>query len=123
MYIFTCLPRPQPIEELDGVEPEPEDVNPELEDRGDGVPDPQAVQLDQLDSEDDADDDDILISLQDALPSGFKVAEAPSPEQLQFKGARAQELVGRCILFNWRAEFNWRAKAISPRPTPTAASK
>eukprot|EP00966_Prymnesium_polylepis_P028653 664102-Prymnesium_polylepis.1 len=37
------------------------------------------------------------------MPDGFKVAPPPSPEQLEFKSAQAQQLVGRGILFNWAA--------------------
>ena len=56
-----------------------------------------------LDSEDDGEDDDVLVKLQAVLPDGFKVASAPSAAQLEFKSTHAQELIGRRILFNWAA--------------------
>ena len=37
------------------------------------------------------------------IPAGFRLADAPSDAQLQFKSAAAAELVGRSILFNWAA--------------------
>ena len=56
-----------------------------------------------LDSEDDGEDGDSLVTLQAVMPDGFKVAPPPSAEQLEFKSAQAQQLVGRGILFNWAA--------------------
>ena len=79
-------------------EPEPDDVNPQLEDD-----DGREVVEEPLDSEDDAEDDDSLVKLQAVMPDGFKVASAPSATQLEFKSSHAQELVGRSILFNWAA--------------------
>ena len=75
-------------------EPEPDDVNPQLEDD-----DGREVVEEPLDSEDDAEDDDSLVKLQAVMPDGFKVASAPSATQLEFKSSHAQELVGRRILF------------------------
>ena len=79
-------------------EPEPDDVNPQLEED-----DGREVVEEPLDSEDDGEDDDLLVKLQAVMLDGFKVASAPSAAQLEFKSSHAQELVGRCILFNWAA--------------------
>lgn len=85
------------LPEYNGEEPEPEDVNPEREEEE------QEAEEEPLDSEDDAEDGDELMTLQAVMPEGFKVAEAPSEAQLEFKGAQAEELVGRIIIFNWAA--------------------
>ena len=84
--------------EDDGEEPEPEDINPPFEEDEE-----RQAGEDALDSDDDAEADDVLVTLEAAMPSGFKVAAAPSAEQLEFKSAQAQELVGQLIVFNWAA--------------------
>ena len=79
----------EPVE--DAMEPEPDAVNPTHE------------ESDHLDSSDDEDSEDRLTSIEDATPTGFKVKELPpEAEQLVYKGERAQEMVGKSILFNWR---------------------
>ena len=85
-------------ETWDDEEPEPEDVNPQLEED-----DGREVVEEPLDSEDDGDDDDLLVTLQAVMPDKFKVGSAPPAEQLVFKSAQGQQLVGRTILFNWAA--------------------
>ena len=78
-------------EQEDAEEPEPDDVNPTREGEA------------ELDSSDDEDADDSLISAEMAMPDGFKLSEImPQAEQLLYKGARAKELIGKSILFNWR---------------------
>ena len=57
------------------------------------------------DSSDDEDPADELVSLETAIPAGFKVAELPNGSDMDllvYKGERAEELVGRTIIFNWR---------------------
>ena len=85
-------------ETWDDEEPEPEDVNPQLEED-----DGREVVEEPLDSEDGGDDDDLLVTLQAVMPDKFKVGSAPPAEQLVFKSAQGQQLVGRTILFNWAA--------------------
>ena len=46
---------------------------------------------------------DELISLEEAMPSGYEISPPPLEEQLMFRGERAVELVGRRLLFNWAA--------------------
>jgi hypothetical protein len=98
------LTLPQPDEE----EPEPEDVNPQLDDDDDE----RQVEEEALDSDDDAEDDDVLVTVEQAMPSGFKVGPPPPAELLEYKGARAGELVDRNILFNW-AGTGWAVGCIT----------
>ena len=78
----------------DAVEPEPDDVNPDIE---------HGNNPDVFDSSDDEDPEDSLTTVEMATPNGFKLSELPpQAEQLLYRGARAEELVGRKILFNWR---------------------
>ena len=83
-----------PLAVESGEESEPEDVDPGRE--------PEERE-ELLDSSDDEDPDDVLIELAAALPTGYQVGPPPEAEQLGYKHARGEELVGRPILFNWKA--------------------
>jgi hypothetical protein len=96
-------------ETWDEEEPEPDDVNAQLEED-----DGREVVEEALDSEDDGDDDDLLVTLRAVVPDGFKVASAPPAEQLVFKSAQAQQLVGRSLLFNWAAVGWCKGEITSP---------
>ena len=69
-----------------------------------------------LDSEDDAEDGDELVTVEQAMPSGMKVGLPPPAEVLEYKGERASELVEREILFNW-AGTGWAAGRITKANT------
>jgi hypothetical protein len=88
--------------ESGGEEPEPEDVNPAREDEDEE----QGAEEAPLDSEDEGEDDDVLVTLAQAMPSGYTVGPPPPSEVLEYKGAQAGELVERIILFNW-AGVGW----------------
>ena len=90
-------------EEQDAVEPEPDDVNPPLEELGADGEKSDCSDDAALDSEDEHEEGDELISLEDAMPSGYEISSPPLEEQLVFRSERAVELVGRGLLFNWAA--------------------
>lgn len=95
----------QPLteEEEGAVEPEPDDVNPPLEDLGAAAEESDGEAAVELDSEDEYEEGDELISLEAAMPTGYEVSPPPLAEQLVFRSERAVELVGRRLLFNWAA--------------------
>ena len=95
-------------QELDeGVELEPEDVNPERDDAEQG----SGAVGDTLDSEDDEVDEAELFSFELALGDGKRVLPPPPPEQLEFKHEAAKELKEKEILYNWMG-FGWCAGRI-----------
>ena len=85
------------------MEPEPDDVNPPLEDLGAAAEESDGEAAVELDSEDEYEEGDELISLEAAMPTGYEVSPPPLAEQLVFRSERAVELVGRRLLFNWAA--------------------
>ena len=96
----------EPPEMDDGVESEPEDINPLPEDE-----DYQRAAISTLDSSDDEEDEAQLITLESALVSGMRVAPPPPLEQLEFKSLAAKELKERLILYNWPG-LGWCAGRI-----------
>jgi hypothetical protein len=90
-------------EEQDAVEPEPDDVSPALEELAAAEEESDCSDDAALDSEDEHEEGDELISLEEAMPSGYEISPPPLEEQLMFRGERAVELVGRRLLFNWAA--------------------
>ena len=95
-------------EHASGEESEPEDINPQVEDD-----DSRQVDEAAFDSSDEGEDNDVRISITSAIPPGYQVVVAPPPtEQLEYKGALCQVLVGRRILFNWCA-VGWCAGTIT----------
>ena len=99
-----------PLVSPNATEPEPEDVNPLLEEEerdGDHAP---------LDDDDDQPDPD-LNAPGKVAPAGYSFAAAPpTEEQLAFskEASAADELVGRSILFNWGA-VGWHVGKITKR--------
>ena len=87
---------PTDQENCDEVEPEAEDVDPNAERSG--------VAEGTWDSSDDeADEGDLLCPIERALPAGYTVIEEPpAAELLEQRSERAEELVDRQLLFNWR---------------------
>ena len=89
----------------DGLESEPDDVNPlRGEDEGDE---------DGLDSEDDEVDGDELLQPFE-LPAGFQVASAPTAAQLDYGDLAARKTLGdRLILYRW-AGVGWCVGELTP---------
>ena len=79
----------------DGIEPEPEDVPPEREQK-------EKTDVTTIDSEDEDDEDDAPPAPFEA-PPGFSIATSPpTAEQLELKVASSVDaLVGRHSLFKW----------------------
>ena len=94
--------------EEEGEEPEPPDEDPGWEPDPE---DPDADPLPELDSEDEPDEDDELVTLTDAVPAGMQVAAPPEAELLEYKSAAGVALVGRSIIFNW-VGVGWCAGTI-----------
>ena len=84
-----------------GVDPDPEDINPQHED-----PDDLEAAQPPLDSSDDEASDDELTTLEDAMPDNFEVAPMPTEEQLAFRSESAESVVGLGIIVNW-AGVGW----------------
>ena len=108
----------QPLteEEQDAVDPEPDDVNPPLEELGAEDAEGEGSDVADLDSEDEHEEGDQLISLEEAMPSGYEVSTPPLEEQLVFRSERAAELVGFRLLFNWAA-VGWLEGVITAANT------
>ena len=87
----------------EGEEPEPEDVDPGRE--------PEQGDDNLIDSSDDEDPNDILVTLTAATPTGYQVGPTPDAEQLEYKHSRGEELIDKLILFNWTA-VGWCAGTI-----------
>ena len=92
----------------EGEEEEPEDVNPVLEPQQEEAEDTAEL---PLDSSDDEDQEDVLITAEAALPAGYRWALPPDAEALEYKHAQGAQLVARLILFNWKA-VGWCAGVI-----------
>ena len=105
--------------EESGEEPEPEDINPQMEEADRS----EDGELAALDSSDDDEPGDSLIALAAALlPTGYQVGSPPEAVLLEYKSTSGLELVGRLIAFNWVA-VGWSVGTQSPHPTLTAAAK
>jgi hypothetical protein len=104
--------------EESGEEPEPEDINPQMEEADSS----EDGELAALDSSDDDEPGDSLIALAAALPTGYQVGSPPEAVLLEYKSTSGLELVGRLIAFNWVA-VGWSVGTQSPHPTLTAAAK
>ena len=64
-----------------------------------------------IDSPDDEDPNDILVTLATATPTGYQVGPMPDAEQPEYKHSRGEKLIDRLILFNWTA-VGWCAGKI-----------
>lgn len=95
--------------EESGEEPEPEDINPQMEEADSS----EDGELAALDSSDDDEPGDSLIALAAALlPTGYQVGSPPEAVLLEYKSTSGLELVGRLIAFNWVA-VGWSVGTIT----------
>ena len=93
LQLDTSEEQQEGLLEVEGVESEPEGVDPGRE--------PTESDEAILDSSDDEDPGDVLVALTTALLMGYEASVLPEAAQLEYKSILGQELVGRLILSNW----------------------